>query len=116
MTKLRSRLFVAVIVSSCTIAANAFAQVPGSTTGAGIDAREANQQRRIQQGINSGSLTQGEAARLERRELSIARQEQRMRAHDGGELTARDRQILNNRLDRTSGAIYREKHNGRRAH
>jgi hypothetical protein len=87
--------------------------VSGGSTGAGIDQREANQQRRIQQGINSGSLTKGEANRLEHREQSIANQEQRMRARDGGQLTAHDRTVLNNRLDRTSNAIYRDKHNGR---
>jgi hypothetical protein len=116
MTKLRSGLFIAVIAGGCTMAAAAFAQAPGSTTGTGIDARETTQQRRIQQGINSGALTPGEAARLERREMSIERQEQRMRARDGGELTTRDRAILNHRLDRTSGAIYRAKHNNRRAY
>ena len=42
-----------------------WAQAPGSSTGAGIDAREANQQRRIEQGIKSGPLTPGR--RLERR-------------------------------------------------
>ena len=89
------------------------AQVPGSTTGAGIDQREANQQQRIQQGINSGALTPGETNRLEKREQSIANQEQRMRARDGGQLTARDRAVLNNRLNRTSNAIYRDKHNGK---
>jgi TolA-binding protein len=113
MTNLRSGLFILVIASGCTMAAAAFAQAPGSTTGAGIDAREANQQRRIQQGIGSGSINPNEAARLERREQSIERQEQRMRARDGGELTARDRAVLNHRLDRTNGAIYRAKHNNR---
>jgi hypothetical protein len=92
---------------------SSYAQVPGSTAGAGIDQREANQQQRIQQGINSGELTRGEANRLEHREQSIANQEQRMRARDGGQLTAHDRQVLNNRLNRTSNAIYRDKHNGK---
>jgi len=93
----------------------AYAQSSGSTTGAGIDQRESNQQARIQQGINSGALTPGEAGRLEHREQSIANQEQRMRARDGGELTAKDRAVLNNRLNRTSNAIYRDKHNNKRA-
>jgi hypothetical protein len=105
----------AAILMGCALCTSSHAQVPGSTTGAGIDQREANQQQRIQQGINSGSLTQGEARRLEHREQSIANQEQRMRARDGGQLTARDRAVLNNRLNRTSSAIYRDKHNGRRA-
>ena len=110
MSKYRIGLLACVIAGVCTIATAAFAQAPGSTTGAAIDAREANQQRRIEQGIQSGSLTKGQAAGLERRELSIQRQEDRMRARDNGQLTMRDRQVLNNRLNRTSGAIYRAKH------
>ena len=112
----RFQRMLAVAAIGLSISASAFAQTPGSTTGAAIDAREAEQQRRIQQGINSGALTPGEAARLERRESSIERQEQRMRARDGGELTRRDREVLNERLDRTSRAIYHDKHNARRAH
>jgi hypothetical protein len=99
---------VALITIGC---GSAWAQAPGSSTGAGIDAREANQQRRIEQGIQSGTLTPAETKRLERREMSIERQEQRMRARDGGELTKHDRAVLNRRLDNTSRAIYRNKHN-----
>jgi hypothetical protein len=89
---------------------SAMAQVAGSTPGAGVDAREAAQQQRIQQGIQSGALKPGETRRLEAREASIERQEDRMRARNGGELSAHDRAVLNKRLDRTSGAIYRNKH------
>jgi hypothetical protein len=98
---------VAVVAIGC---GSAMAQVAGSTAGAGVDAREANQQQRIQQGIQSGALTPRETRRLEAREASIQRQEDRMRARDGGELSAKDRAVLNRRLDRTSGAIYRNKH------
>jgi hypothetical protein len=90
-------------------------QVAGSTPGVGVDQRAVNQQQRIQQGVNSGSLTGGEAQRLERQQSSIAGQEQRMRARDGGQLTAHDRAVLNTRENRASNAIYRDKHNGRRA-
>jgi hypothetical protein len=110
MQKRHLLLLAAVFVGYAT---TGYAQVPGSTTGAGIDQRESNQQQRIQQGINSGELTRGETNRLENREQSIANQEQRMRARDGGELTAHDRQVLNNRLNRTSNAIYRDKHNNK---
>jgi hypothetical protein len=91
--------------------ASAFAQAPGSTTGAGVDAREANQQQRIEQGIKSGTLTPKETQKLERRENSISRQEDRMRARDGGQLTAKDRAVLDRRLDNTSNAIFNKKHN-----
>jgi hypothetical protein len=90
-------------------------QVAGSTPGVGVDQRAVNQQQRIQQGVNSGSLTGGEAQRLERQQSSIAGQEQRMRARDGGQLAAHDRAVLNTRENRASNAIFRDKHNGRRA-
>ena len=101
---------IAVLVTAA-LSAPAWAQAPGSSTGAGIDAREANQQRRIEQGIKSGTLTPGETKRLEGREMSIQRQEERMRARDGGQLTKQDRAVLNRRLDNTSRAIYNKKHN-----
>jgi len=54
----------------------------------GVDEREANQQRRIEQRIKSGTFSPAETNRLERREMSIERQEQRVRARGGGELTS----------------------------
>lgn len=103
--------FIALLTTLVIGSSAAWAQAAGSTAGAAIDAREANQQRRIQQGINTGALTPGETRRLERRETSIQRQEDRMRARDGGELTKHDRAVLDRRLDNTSRAIYRNKHN-----
>ena len=43
--------------------------------------------------------------------MSIQRQEERMRARDGGQLTKQDRAVLNRRVDNTSYAIYNKKHN-----
>jgi len=77
-----------------------------------IPQRQINQQDRIAQGIRSGRLTPRETRALEGREMSINRQERAMRRADYGRLTRRDRVILNHRLNRTSRAIYRDKHNG----
>jgi hypothetical protein len=71
--------------------------------------RAVNQQQRIYAGVQNGSLTGKEYSNLQRREQSIAAQRYRD-VHDGGGLTAYERQRLNNRLDNTSQAIYREKH------
>ena len=79
-----------------------------------INQRKENQQDRIAQGVKSGQLTAGETARLESREAHINRQEAHMRAADGGHLTAADRAKINREQNRTSRAIYRDKHNGRR--
>ena len=83
----------------------------GSATvfAAGIEQRQRNQQHRIHQGIRSGSVTPGEAARLEREQVRIERMERRLKAD--GDFTRRDR--VRHRLTRSSRHIFRAKHNGR---
>jgi hypothetical protein len=76
-----------------------------------INQRRENQQDRIAQGVRSGQLTAGETSRLERREVSINREDRHMRSEDGGRLTRGDRAQLNHRLNNTSRSIYRDKHN-----
>lgn len=79
----------------------------------GIEQRQVNQQRRIHQGIRSGSLTPGEAARLTRQQFRTERLERRLKAD--GEFSHRDRARVHHRLDHSSRHIYRAKHNGRTA-
>ncbi len=76
-----------------------------------INARKENQQDRIAQGVKSGQLTAGETSRLEGREAHINRQEARMKAD--GNFTAAERAKINHEQNRTSRAIYRDKHNAR---
>lgn len=78
-----------------------------------VDQRHYDQQRRIDQGLRSGSMTPGEAHRVERQQRSIDRQEARMRYRNGGHLNGYDRALLQHREDRASRHIYRAKHNGR---
>lgn len=79
-----------------------FANTPG------INRRERNQQRRIAHGITDGQLTAREAARLEREEAHIYRDERR--AKSDGTVTFRERQHLDNELDRANRRIYRNTH------
>jgi hypothetical protein len=79
-----------------------------------INQRRAMQQHRIAQGVRSGRLTVRQANRIERREVRIGRTERHMRAANGGRLTRADRIALNHRLNRTSRAIYRDKHHAMR--
>ncbi len=76
-----------------------------------IDQREANQQRRINQGVRSGSLSPRETYRLQRQQANLNAQESRFKSD--GRFTRRERSIVRHRLDRSSRAIYRAKHNGR---
>jgi hypothetical protein len=79
-----------------------------------VDRREARQQHRIAEGIESGQLTPREAARLERKEARIHRQIERERAENGGTLTPAQRARVNRQQNQMSRKIDREKHDGQR--
>lgn len=76
-----------------------------------VNRREQRQQNRIANGIKSGQLTPGEAARLEKKENRLVQNEKRDMAKDGGHLTKRDQAQLNREANHVSKAIYRNKHN-----
>lgn len=77
-----------------------------------VNQRETRQEQRIDQGVRSGALSPRETYRLQRREVSIRHEERIMRMRHDGRLTHYDRVALNHRLNRTSHAIYAEKHDG----
>jgi len=78
--------------------------------GAEVDRREARQQQRIAEGVENGSLSPGQTARLERREAKIHNEIKRDRAANGGHLTPAERAKVNREQNRASRAIYRNKH------
>jgi hypothetical protein len=80
-----------------------------------VGQRRENQQDRIAQGIHSGQMTAGEAARTENREQRINRSIATDRATNGGRLTAQERRNINQRQNGVSRQIYRQKHNSRLA-
>lgn len=73
-----------------------------------VDQREANQERRIEQGVASGSLTPREARRLERGQQHVANMESRAKAD--GVVTRRERAELHHAQDVQSRRIYAQKH------
>jgi hypothetical protein len=73
-----------------------------------LNHREARQQDRIAQGVESGELNAREAARLEHGEVRLNRNEARAKAD--GVVTARERVALQHEANRTSKRIYRQKH------
>ncbi len=95
------------IISAALCAATLL--VPTVAFAGPIQQRQVNQQQRIYNGVQNGSLTGKEYRNLQRREQSIAAQRYRD-VHDGGGLTAYERQRLNARQNNVSQAIYREKH------
>lgn len=76
-----------------------------------VNAREANQQRRIANGVKNGSLTPGETANLERRENHIQNEEKRDMAKNNGHLTKAEQNKINRQQNHVSKSIYKDKHN-----
>ena len=75
-----------------------------------VGKRLENQQDRIAQGINSGQLTAGEAARLEAREVELRHEIATDRNANGGQLTDAQRKEINQELNGLSTRIYQQKH------
>jgi uncharacterized membrane protein YebE (DUF533 family) len=74
----------------------------------GIDQRQANQEKRIDQGIASGQLNQREANRLNKQQDHIDNMENKAKAD--GVVTKKERARIHNAQDRASRHIAREKH------
>jgi len=92
----------------------AFTCLPQAIAGVntpGIDQRQENQEERIEQGVNSGSLTRHEANKLEAQQDRIENAEARVKAD--GVVTPAERRNLTVRENKASRNIYRKKHNFR---
>ena len=94
---------LAVLILSAPLAA--FAQDPSTPR---VDQRQVNQEKRIEQGAQSGSLTQKEAARLEKGQAHVQNIEDKAKAD--GKVTPKERARLQHAENRQSQNIYREKH------
>jgi hypothetical protein len=79
-----------------------------------VGQREKNQQARIAQGIKSGQMTAGEAAKTEKQQQGINREVNGMREANGGKLTNADKKAVNQQQNKTSQNIYNKKHNARK--
>jgi hypothetical protein len=75
-----------------------------------INQRQRNQQERIGKGVENGSLTAAEAARLEKQEAAIHHEVKTERKANGGKLTPQERRQVNRQQNRESKRIYRQKH------
>jgi hypothetical protein len=76
-----------------------------------IKGRERNQAQRIHQGVQSGSLTKPEAARLKQQQRDI-RQDVRQDRRDGGGLSPREKAQITHEQNQASRRIAKQKHDG----
>jgi hypothetical protein len=100
-----ARLTTIVALGLSLSAASAFAAPQN------INKRQARQQHRIAEGIQNGTLTPRETARLERQEARINALEAKDRKTGGG-LSPKEREELTRLLNSESHKIYVAKHNG----
>lgn len=87
------------------------AQVQNTNPKSEIGQRQREQQKRIGEGIENGSLNAREAGRVEGQEARL-NHEVRKDRRDGGGLTNAERAKINNQQNRESKRIYRQKHDG----
>ena len=76
-----------------------------------VDQRKENQQDRVAQGIQSGQLTAGETAKVEKKEAAINQEVRADRTLNGGKLSGQEKQIVNRQQNQMSKQIYADKHN-----
>jgi hypothetical protein len=105
--KMKLNIFGGLLVAAIAITSMAQAQDRTPV----INQRQHNQERRINQGVRSGQLTRNETRNLRRDENHI-RNEKRM-AKATGHINGAERRKLRHQENRTSRAIYRDKHNNR---
>ena len=109
MTRMRIALLTATtLIATTTIAS---ADYYSSST-RDIDTRQANQERRIQQGVRSGELNRGEYVRLEAEQARIRQMERQ--AKSDGYVSSAERARISQAQNQASKHIFQEKHDTER--
>ncbi len=76
-----------------------------------VDARQENQEQRIDAGVESGEVTKKEEKVLEHGQKKVEQAEEKAKAD--GVVTKREQKKLDRKQDRQSRRVYRAKHNAR---
>lgn len=105
MNVTKNTLIAIVIAAMPTVA---LAQTPDSTSTPRVDKRQANQEKRIEKGVQSGQLNKKEAARLEKGQGRVQTAENKAMAD--GKMTKKERAHIEHMQDKQSKNIHREKH------
>src|SRR5574341_839923 len=102
---LRSLMIVALVAA---FPAMALAQASDTTSTQRIDKRQANQERRIEKGAQTGQLTGKEQKRLQKGQEHVQKMEDKAVAD--GKVTKQERKRIEHAQDQQSKKIYRERH------
>jgi len=122
MNKITYSLAVLAVGGLMVTGSAAAQSTPSNTSGAGpgvvdpghprvnqVNTREANQQRRIGNGVANGTLTSKQATHLEKRETAVQNREQADMAKHNGHLTKAEQAGINRQQNRISRSIHRDK-------
>jgi hypothetical protein len=124
MNNTLTKSLLALAVGGLMIVGSASAQTSttSTTSGAGpgvvdpghprvneVNGREANQQKRIGNGVANGKLTSQQATNLEKRETSVQNREKRDMAAHNGHLTKAEQKGINRQQNRISKSIAKDK-------
>jgi hypothetical protein len=101
---------VAVVIAAVALPGFAFAQTASTPR---IDQRQANQEKRIEQGVQSGELNKKEAARLEKGQAHVQKMENKAVAD--GKVTNKEKERIEHAQNVQSRRIAREKHDQQKA-
>ncbi|MFN6144709.1 MAG: hypothetical protein ACK48A_21255 [Pseudanabaena sp.] len=100
--------YILPILAATSVLSTLSLMSPSSASAGPIHERQVNQQERIYQGVQEGTISQQESKNLQAREAKIAAQR---RAYlKDGELTKKEAFRLTNAQNRASRAIYRDRH------
>jgi hypothetical protein len=102
------------LMAPMAIAQNAASSTNRPAHPRSINQRQKRQEKRIEQGVQSGELNAKEAARLEAQQQAIAEREAKMR-ESGGKFTKGERVAIQRQENRASKRIYQQKHDAQKA-
>ncbi len=104
-------IIAAAVIAAVPALSYAQARDPAATPG--IDKRQEMQQKRIDQGVQSGELNKREAARLERHQDRVGKMEDKAKAD--GTVTKKERAKIHHAQNNESQRIHRQKHDRQKA-
>ncbi|MBK6981422.1 MAG: hypothetical protein IPH30_07945 [Betaproteobacteria bacterium] len=102
-----TRIALAAVATALALPAFAQAETPR------VDKRQANQERRIEKGVQSGNLNAREAARLEKGQERVGKLEEKAKAD--GTVTKKERAVLHRAQEKQSKRIAKQKHDKQKA-
>ncbi len=102
---MKKSIVAAIVISAFALPGLTLAQ---TTSTPRIDQRQENQEKRIQQGAQSGELTKKETKKLEKGQAKIARKETKAMAD--GQMTNKEAAKIEKAQDKQSARIHKQKH------